>query len=90
MKRTIRLHPQSFGRKMSEVLHKTLEMEVRGVSLGKAGYCVCVLQVRPGDSGGKIQESLNQSETESGTSEEEDIWEDKNDEVFFATSAKKM
>ena len=56
MKRTIRLHPQSFGRKMSEVLHKTLEMEVRGVSLGKAGYCVCVLQVRPGDSGGKIQE----------------------------------
>jgi DNA-directed RNA polymerase II subunit RPB7 len=56
MKRTIRLHPQSFGRKMSEVLHKTLEMEVRGVSLGKAGYCVCVLQVRPGDGGGKIQE----------------------------------
>lgn len=56
MKRTVRLHPKSFGRKMSQVLHKTLEMEVRGVSLGKAGYCVCVLQVKPGDGGGKIQE----------------------------------
>ncbi len=29
MKRTVRLHPKSFGRKMSQVLHKTLEMEVR-------------------------------------------------------------
>ena len=56
MKRTVRLHPKSFGRKMSQVLEKTLEMEVRGVSLGKAGYCVCVLQVRPGEGGGKIQE----------------------------------
>ena len=44
-------------RKMSQVLHKTL-VEVRGVSLGKAGYCVCVLQVKPGDGGGKIQEGI--------------------------------
>ena len=54
--RTVRLHPQSFGRRMEAILRKTLESEVRGVALSNYGYCICVTQVKPGGGGGKIQE----------------------------------
>lgn len=54
--RTVRLHPQSFGRRMEAILQQTLESEVRGVPLSNHGYCICVTQVKPGGGGGKIQE----------------------------------
>ena len=54
--RTLRLHPQSFGRKLGEELQRTLELEVLQKEIQRRGYCVCILQVNSGGARGKIQE----------------------------------
>lgn len=55
--RELLLHPQFLGPSIEHVIRQKMIDEVEGTSLGKDGWCVCVLGIRPEDIGdGKISE----------------------------------